>query len=435
MRILHINFTKYFNDMLYKNSYFLIGSNLINYTAGFVFWVFASRFYSVSQVGIGSALLTISWLIGLFSLLGFDIGIIRFLPEETNKRQIINSCFTISTIIAVIISVVFIFVFYNLSSAMSLIKDNDLFIVIFIIFTISYVLTLLQYSVFIGFREAKYSLIQNIISIVKVLLLPLMVIFGTIGIFLSVGLSYIFTVVIGIILIKKIYPQYQLMPTINLRIIKNIYNYSFVNYIANTLINIPGYLLTILVVMLLGAESNAFFYIAWATANIIMIIPTAISRSLLAEGAFSPQSINANMVKSLKLNFMLLIPVVLLSLVVGRYFLLLFGNEYAIHSFYLLLFLLLACIPYSINEICATYYKIMKNITPVIMIYGAITILTFIMSYFFIQSIGLMGIGISWLISNTLVCIVLILKGDIKLDRFRKICTIINKIAVVTFFL
>ena len=81
---------------LYKNSVFLIASSTSAAGSGFFFWVIAARFYSAEEVGLASAIISAMGLVSLLSLLGFDISLVRFLPEREDKQEPINSCLTIS---------------------------------------------------------------------------------------------------------------------------------------------------------------------------------------------------------------------------------------------------------------------------------------------------------------------------------------------------
>ena len=61
----------------------------------------AARFYSLSEVGLVSALISAVMVIGTFSKLGLDMAIIRFLPMEQDRTGIINSCLNITFIASV----------------------------------------------------------------------------------------------------------------------------------------------------------------------------------------------------------------------------------------------------------------------------------------------------------------------------------------------
>ena len=83
--------------------------------------------------------------------------------------------------------------------------------------------------------------------------------------------------------------------------------------------------LPIIVVNLLGAEQNAYFYIAWTIATALSAIPIGIALSLFAEGSHFKDKLRGNTVKALKFTFLLLIPAVILLVLVGKWLLLAFG--------------------------------------------------------------------------------------------------------------
>ena len=99
---------QHLHDPLFKNAYFLMGNTLLSAGAGFFFWIFAARFYAPEDVGLGSALISAAGLLSMLSMLGFDIGLIRYLPRETDKGGMINSCFVMTGLAAALLSVVFL---------------------------------------------------------------------------------------------------------------------------------------------------------------------------------------------------------------------------------------------------------------------------------------------------------------------------------------
>jgi len=66
---------------LYKNSFLIMLSSIINAGFGFFFWVFAARLYSAEDVGITSII--------LLSRLGSDFSLIRFFRTEIKPRFLV----------------------------------------------------------------------------------------------------------------------------------------------------------------------------------------------------------------------------------------------------------------------------------------------------------------------------------------------------------
>jgi O-antigen/teichoic acid export membrane protein len=232
-----------------------------------------------------------------------------------------------------------------------------------------------------------------------------LVAFGAFGLYLSAGLATIIAILVGNMLIMKVLSAYRLVPAINKEMIREMMHYSFGNNVANIFYFLPVAVLPLLVVDLLGEEINAYFYVAWAIASVLLMIPFTTSTSLFAEGSFSPDELRRNVIKSLKFIFVLLIPAIIGIFIAGRYVLLLFGNAYAENAFEVLLILSIASVPHAINVVYVAVKRVKKEIMPVICVYGAVAVLTLLGSYVLIQEMGLIGIGISWIFGNGIVAV------------------------------
>ncbi len=395
-------------DSLYKNSIFLIASSLLGAGTGFVFWVIAARFYSAEDVGLASATISAVMLLHLFSLMGFEIGLTHYLPMyKGNKSKLINSCMTIVFFVSLIFALIFIMGLDIWSPALMWIKKNSWLLISFIIFTILASLIPLQtLGVFVGLRKAKYSFIQNLSSsLLRLVALILLVGFGAYGIFMSWMLALLSAFIIGLILTLKIINSYTPIPTIERDVINEILHYSLGNYISKIFSMIPNYFLPILVLNVLGAEQSAYFYIAWTISSVLLAIPIWTSHTLLAEGSYNPKELRKNSFKALKFIFLLLIPLVLGIIVFGKYILLFFGVKYAINSFDILLILCLASIPYSFNIVYLTAKRVKEEIGIVIIAFGFLAFFTVLGSYILIQTIGIIGVGIAWLVGNVIITV------------------------------
>ncbi len=245
---------------------------------------------------------------------------------------------------------------------------------------------------------------------VRILILPLLVALGAFGVFLSAGLAIIIALIIGNILILKVISRYRPVPVINKRMINDMIYYSFGNNIANILYFLPSAVLPLMVVEVLGKEINAYFFVAWATSTLLIMISYTTSLSLFAEGSLLPDKLRQNVIKSLKFIYIILIPAIIGIFIFGKYILLIYGRLYADNAFDVLLLLSLGTIPHSIIVVYVAIMRVKKDVMPVIIVYGGIAVLTIVGSYIAIQEIGLIGIGISWIFSNGIVALFVIVK-------------------------
>jgi len=80
---------EYLKDPLYKNSFFIMLTSISNAGFGFFFWMLAAKLYPKEDVGVATALISAMGLISMLSLLGFDISLVRFLPEREDKKELV----------------------------------------------------------------------------------------------------------------------------------------------------------------------------------------------------------------------------------------------------------------------------------------------------------------------------------------------------------
>jgi O-antigen/teichoic acid export membrane protein len=390
-------------DPLFKNAYFLMLSSVTTAGSGFFFWLIAARFYSTEDVGLASVIISAMGLVSMLSLLGFNISLIRFLPESENKADLIITCFTTSFTVSLILSLIFIAVVETFSQPLSIIMKNKFLLSLFLIYTPLSALTALQsQGVFIGFRKAEYTFYQTITSFSRLFIIPFLTVFGAIGIYFAQGLTSVLAFFLGLFLISKIL-NYKPFPKIRRGIVIDIFHFASGNYIASIFANLPSLILPILVVNFLGAEKNAYFFIAWSISGLLLVIPGATSTSLLTEGSYNKEELKGNVKKAAKFIFLLLATAVIGIFLFGRYVLWLFGEAYAQNSFEVLWILALASFPFAFNSLYIAIKEVQKEIKPVIYVYGAIALITIAGSYVLMPNMGIIGVGIAWVIGNGVV--------------------------------
>lgn len=405
-----INYTK---EPLYKNSYFLIANTALVSIFGFVFWSIATRMYSTHDIGLTVNMISIISLLSVFSNLGFSSSLIRYLPTTNGKeyKSIINTCFTVTGIISLLFTLFFLIEVEYLSPELTFVKENWYFSLLFIIFSIFMSLNTLHVSIFIGKREPRLELIKNMSwNILKIIFLFIFVSSGAFGVFSSFGFSLVIAFLLGtFFLLPKIHSEYSPVLTINTKVISDLKNYSFGNYLADFFMTAPSYVLPIMVANILSPNEAAYFYMAWMITGLVMIIPTAISNSFFAEGSYDEESTYKTLQKSLLFTFALLLPTTIILLLFGSKALLIFGKSYSDNATNTLLLLVLSCLPYSFNRMYITLKKIEKSMKPVISINASLALIGLGLSYLFMNSNGLVGVAIGWALGQGIVMIGLVM--------------------------
>jgi len=401
-----------FEDPLYKNAIFLILSPFVGSILGFAYWILAARLYPVEAVGVATALIAAMNLIAAFSKLGFDIGLVKFLPNEDKRSKIVNLCIFIALGFSTFLSTIFVSGLDLWSHHLKFLKENIFIFIYFTIFAAASAIIQIFYNVFLAYRRAEFSFIQNILWLtLKLILIVFFVNFGGFGIFMSWGIAVCLALFLSfIIFIFKLEDNYSLELPMDIYIVKKIFIYSFGNYVAQNFFVLTRNILPLLVISVLGPSMSAYFYIAWSVAFLLFAIPGAVSMVLFTEGSYDIKNIGSNNLKAIKFTFAILLPAILVISVLGDKILLIFGRNYSENAFKLLIVLAFSGIPLTFIEFKAATERAKGKIRPVIIYYGLISGFTILLSYPLMVSLRLLGVGISWFIAQCVVTFLIALE-------------------------
>jgi O-antigen/teichoic acid export membrane protein len=186
--------------------------------------------------------------------------------------------------------------------------------------------------------------------------------------------------------------------------------YSLGSYGADVLATTPGLVLPLLVVNILGAEANAYFYISWMIASLITAIPLAISTSLFVEGSHDESTFIPNAKKSIALSFLLILPIVLIVFLFGHNILSLFGSDYGENGTLLLWYLASSSIPSAFIMVYMIQRRVLKDIKSLTIISLSLLIIQVGLSYILMGYMGIQGIGLAVLVAHILIALPIVYK-------------------------
>jgi len=402
---------------LYSNALSLLLGNVLTAVCGFVFWIIVARFYSPDAVGTASAALSAVSLLATIANLGLGYGLIRFLPGAgSDARAMINSCLMIGAISSILTAGIFIIGIDLWSPGLSVIRETPYYLLAFILFTLLYTTMTITDHIHIGSRKANFVLGRNIIYNVLRIPLPILLagVFHSFGIFSSWVTAMLASLIVSFILLKFSQPAYRPALSIDKKITGRIIGYSFINYISVLFWAMPALVFPILVINILGAETNAYFYIAWAVGTIISGIPTAMATSLFAEGSHDEQSLWLNVKRSLRAMALIMIPVVAIVILFADKILWLFGNAYPENATTLLRIVVLSSLPLSINIIYLFVKRVRKDTRIIVGLPAVIMILGLGLAYLLMKEMSIDGVGYAWLFSQTAVALAVIISWIIR---------------------
>lgn len=393
---------------LYRNAFYLMANTLIASALGFVFWIVAARFYRPDDVGLAAALISAASLLAVFSNLGFNFGVVRFLPNARNPAKLVNTCLNSVAGVSLILSVLFLLMVPILSPALLFIREKALFVLSFVIIVLVWAIFPLIDQVFVAKRTSNLVLAKN--TIFNALKIPLAIFaayLGAFGIFASWGAAMAVSCGVALMFfIPKIMPGFVPSLTIDRAIINDILHFSLGNYVAHFLYLGPNLILPLMVVNLLGGQMNAYFYVTFMIAEILFVIPTAVSQSLFAEGSTKKESVEGYVRDSLKIIYILIIPAIVVVFLLAGKLLLLFGQEYSDNGSELLKVFALSGIFLGVNMIYITILRLEKKVREIIAISGFLALGILGLSYFLLVSTGsIVAVGYSWLVMQGIISV------------------------------
>lgn len=419
--MIKITIKNIFKVPLYSNSLYLIINMVVTALLGYPFWIIVARYYSTSNVGYASAILSFVSIIVLLSMVGLDTSLVRYLARNKDKPKLINSYLIISGIVSLLITIIGIISVNIWSSELSFMKSEWSYFLIVIGIVVLSVFSNLVDNIFIALSKSSFMMIKNtIFSMVKLVLpITLVLLFKSSGIILSILIALIIMVIISLfVLLPRIQKGYK--PFIGtdsssiVETIKSVWVFAGYNYIVNIVMSVSTLVLPVMVINLLGSVSNAYFYIGWVLGGILFGISYAVSLSFFSGCSSDQNNLCAYLRKSIKLVYILLVPCICGMILLGRWILNIFGSDYANNSYGLLVILAIASIPLAFNHIYMVILKVVGKLKELLVLCVIMSVILVVGSYIVLPAIGIVGIGYIYCGVNILIAVyVLIFRKNI----------------------
>jgi len=393
---------QYYNDPLYRNSIAMTLNSGFAAFFGLLFWIVAARTMSSKDIGVATAAISAAELIVGLSMLGLDQGLMRYLPEAKNKNGLYSTVSIITLVVALILATVFLAGLEVLSPALVFLRAGW-FLPIFFAYIGITSLCSLQNTALIALRRADLSFAQNLLLGARIPVLLLIASLGVLGIFSAFGVAFLATFLFGAFVLYS----YGLSITrcLDITSVRNISKFSLGNYTAGIFNMAPLTLIPLMILNTLGAKENAYFYVAYSIAGLLFTIPIGVSTSLFVEGSHN-MPIKKNVLKSVKLIILLLVPAIAVIFLFGDKLLLLFSKEYSEQSFEILQLFAVSSIFSAVTLIYLSIKRIQKNVRMINYLNFVLSVLIIGFGYVSLLKYGLVGLGYAWLGANVVVCAV-----------------------------
>ncbi len=386
-----LTFMKLTLDPLYRNSFFLFFGNIFNAGCGFFFWMIAANIYTVEEVGLATALISSIGLVVLFSRLGFDFSIIRFFPTN-NKATIFGTSLLITTTASFLVGIMFILLIHFISPSLAFLRTPS-YMIIFLLIGMVNSIAAISGQALIANKNMNSYLFQNIFMGLRVPFLIPLAFLGTVGIFISVGLSSLVASYFALTTLQKSILTMKI--GVDVDFIRRSLKFSSWNYASNILSLVPILLLPLLVVAKLGEVEAAKYYIAFTLGNLILIIPQSLGTSLFVEGSHG-QGLKKSVKRAGYAIIALQVPAVLILFLFGYRLLALLRGEY-LEAFSLLKVMVLSSFLVAVYHVFISIQNVRMKVGSIVMLNAIRCMLLLGLSYVLIPQYGILGVGYGWM--------------------------------------
>lgn len=339
---------------LIRNAVFLTLSSVVTGGFGVAFWVIAALRFSPTEIGTANGVLSAVGIIANLSTLGLGYGVVLLLPAQKSRTEqalLVRSAHTLSLTAALILGAGYLSLADSVSPALAFLNDSAGSALLVVVLTIALTWSALGDAVFLGFRQARFTLFRQGISALIRLPLPLVLFNWPV---LGIPISVTFSLVVGLAwAVGTVFPKLIGIGVRTLAFrfysVRTLVRVALPNFITSSAWSAPNYVLPLIVLTRFGPEQNGAFYIAWMLASLTFTVASSLASSSLAEGSEDPSTRWQNFHKSLAASFLLQ------ALIVGGVLLWsgqvagIFGAFYGDTSVPLLRILVLSSFGYSLS--------------------------------------------------------------------------------------
>jgi len=379
-----------------------------------VYWILAAHTYSTETIGLNSALISAMIFLANVAQLNLMNALNRFLPTAGQKSwHMVVYAYVISLVMAVGSSLIFILGLSIWAPELGFLSSSPTFILWFVVATMVWCIFVLQDSTLIGLRQSSWVPVENVLfALAKIgLLVGLAAMLPRYGVFVSWTLAVLITIVPTNFLIFG-----WLIPR-NMRTVsdqtESITPRQIVKYLAGdyfgSLVSLAAIsLLPIIIVVRVGATANAYFYLSWTIAYTLYLVSRNMGMSLITEAATDQRKLNLYSYRTFIQTARLLVPLVIIIVLAAPNILRLFGKSYSIEGATLLRLLCLSALPNIVTSIYTSVVRVQRRMKKLVLILTVPYMLVIVLSYLLMNAYGVVGVGIAWLASQSLVAVILL---------------------------
>jgi O-antigen/teichoic acid export membrane protein len=231
---------------------------------------------------------------------------------------------------------------------------------------------------------------------------------GVWGVIGSYMMAVVTALILSLFLIFYVF-NLHLRPTLDQSIIKKLHKFAFGNYVSGLIGSVPGMIVPIFITNHLSPEQTAYFYMPNMIGSMLLVVPSSIAKSYFTES--SSKNTTLSIRRPMYAVYSILFPIVVLIAIIGKNILNIFGTKYSIEGYNFLLCVSISTL-ISVVSYFYSYRLLIKNQLNKVIKIQLVTGVVYLSLVFILSSKGILGVGVSIIISK-IVELVMLYKSDV----------------------
>ena len=391
---------------LFGNVYALTLNTVVSTALGSVYWVLAARLYSPHELGIGAAAVSTMTLLSNLSQLNLNSALARFLPASgASGGRLVAYAYGASSLVAVAVSTTFLVVAPAVSDRLTFFAASPLLAVLFCASVVAWGIFTLQDSVLVALRGAVWVPVENAaFGVAKALLL--VAVAGTLpglGVFVSWNVPVVVALVpVNLLVFWRLLPRLRALRPAAPPDWRLLRRFVALDYLGYLFMQAGTNALPLLVVARLGAAANGLFYVAYAISTSLELVVYNFGMSLTVEGSRDESRLALYARQLLRRAFLLFTPAVALLCLTAPLLLAVFGQQY-VRADATLRLLAVAVLPKLLVTVFVAVSRVQKRVGRIVAVQALASTLVVSLSLVATGRLGILGVGVAYLISQTVV--------------------------------
>ena len=396
---------------LFRSTHALMLTTVVNGALGFGFWIIAARLYSAQLVGLNSALIAIMTTIATLAQFSLGVMFVRFLPESNRPRQMIIVGYAISAVAAVVLAALLAIIVPRVSGDVSVLRTHPWLAVVWVASAALWCVFGLQDRALTALRFTKWVPLENgVFGVAKIGVLVVMAVIGA-----SQGILFAWIIPMVLLILPVNWLVFgpaakQHKPVHDEGVIQRFGKRRLLHFLGFTglaTVFDQGMqaAIPLLVIGILGAAENAYFYIPFTIVMTVEILIDSGVTALTVEGSFAASRLR-DLTLSLGRRLLILVGPVIVGLIIfAPIVLLFFGRAYAEHGTTVLRLLALATVLRGAIWVFVGVCRVQGRAVFIFIESLATSVFAVLFIAIGAHEWGLDGVGLGWLAANVVVAV------------------------------